>query len=849
MNKSPFGKKPDTRRDADQPTVGVPVPSSPAQLLSGTRVGDYLVLEAIGAGGGGQVYRAQHQHMGRIVAIKVLPHAAERTAEAVERFRREVKAAARLLHSNIVTAFDAGEFGDTQYLVMEYVDGQSLFEIVQENGPIPLAQAMEYIIAAARGLEYAHSQRIIHRDIKPGNIMVDQSGQIKLLDLGLARLHRMTSHGADVSIGPELTEHGLVIGTVGYIAPEQILDARDVDERTDIYGLGCTFHFLLTGSPPYAGTVMQTLMAHAQEPVPSVCEKRADLPPELDHTFRRLLAKDPADRFASMSELITELESLSGTSSSTGVASTPALRDSRRRADAQDTNVAAKAVGFDVGTTNAYVSWIGDEGIPVPVKNQHGSASTPSVVAFQEGTFQIGDAALQSAEAGVSNIADHFVCKLGNAGSGMSLRGKEVPVELLTAVLVHKLAEQARRSIGYFSHLVYTVPGCFGEVQRKAYHDAYKIASLNTLHPINAATAVIVYFCFLQGWLNPQRTAPAKTLLLFRYGAGSFDATVYRVDDRQITTLSVAGDATLGGRVWDERIAQSVAGQLADKYGVDISNDPVKLFELRQQCETAKVALSDQERIAVRFQAKGKTLEGILSRNFLSRLGSDLLSRPKELTEQALSAAGVSWQDLDHVLLAGGTSRMPLVQKMVQQWSGNPGICTLIGSEAAPQGAALYAQIQIAPQLPNLDFDIQEVKSHYLGIVGTNRRTGEKQMSVVIPKNVALPASAQSTFTTVQDGQTSLALDIVEGSDPTSANYRPIGRCHISNLPPGMPKGTPIAFDFEVASNGILSISVESAATGQRTSPQIQRVSGMTNEERNRWRDWLQVGLMLGQFE
>jgi molecular chaperone DnaK len=470
-------------------------------------------------------------------------------------------------------------------------------------------------------------------------------------------------------------------------------------------------------------------------------------------------------------------------------------------------------------------------------------------VAFKEGSFEIGETALQSAEAGVGNIADHFVCKLGSAGSGISLRGKEVPVELLTAVLVHKLAEQARRSIGYFSHLAYTVPGCFGEVQRKAYHDAYKIASLNTLEPINAATAVAVYFSFLQGWLNPQRTAPTKTLLVFRYGAGSFDATVYRVDDRQITTLSVAGDSALGGRVWDERIAQSVAGQLADKYGVDISNDPVRLFELRQQCETAKVALSDQDRIPIRFQAKDKTLEGILSRAFLRRIGSDLLSRPKDLTEQALSAAGVTWQDLDHVLLAGGTSRMPLVQEMVQAWAGNPGICSLIGPESAPQGAALYAQIQIAPDLPNLDFDIQEVKSHFLGIVGVNRRTGEKQMSVVIPQNVALPATAQSTFTTVQDGQTSLALNIVEGSDPTSRDCRPIGRCHISNLPPGLPKGTAIAFDFEIASNGILSVSVESAATGQRTSPQIQRASGLTTEERNRWRDWLQTGLVVGQFD
>ncbi len=787
--------------------------------------------------------------MGRIVAIKVLPHSVEKTTEAVERFRREVKAAARLLHPNIVTAFDAGEFGDTQYLVMEYVEGQSLFEIVAENGPLPLAKATSYIIEAAKGLEYAHSRRIIHRDIKPGNIMLDRSGQIKLLDMGLARLQNVTTQGGDASIIQELTEHGLVVGTVGYIAPEQIQDARDVDERTDMYSLGCTFHFLLTGNPPFTGSVMQTLYAHTQAPVPSVCARRADLPPALDDVFRRMLAKKPADRYATMSGLIADLESLTSATSPSSVSVTPASRDTKRRTSVPDTNIAAKAVGFDVGTTNAYISWIGGEGVPVPVSGQHDAMSTPSVVAFKDGAFLVGEEALQAAEAGVSHVADHFVCKLGSARSGMSLRGKEVPVELLTAVLVGKLAEQAKRNIGYFSHLVYTVPGCFGEVQRRACHDAYKIASLNTLEPINASSAVAVYFSFLHGWLNPQRTAPPKTLLVFRYGAGSFDATVSRIDERQITALSVAGDSTLGGRLWDERIAESVAEQMSSKHRVNIAKDPVKMFALRQQCEIAKIALSDQDRIPIRFEAEGKSLEGVLSRAFLRRRASDLLSRSQELTEQALSAAGVTWQDLDHVLLAGGASRMPLVQDMVKKWSGNPAICTLIGAEAAAQGAAMYAQMQISPTRSNVDFDIQEVKSHYLGIVGVNRQTGQKQMSVVIPKNVALPAIAHTTFRTVKDGQTSLALDIVEGIDPASPDFRPIGRCHIVNLPPGMPKGTPIAFEFDVSSQGILSINVESVVTGQRTSPQIQRTSVMTTAERNRWRDWLQTGLMVGQFD
>ncbi len=848
MSDSGDEKEPDTQRNADAHTVGIPGPSSTVQHLSGKVLGDYLVLEAIGSGGGGLVYRAQHRHMGRVVAIKVLPHTADSNPQAAARFRREVQAAARLMHPNVVTAFDAGKLGDAQYLVMEYVEGESLFEIVSGSGPLSFGEAKAYTIEAAIGLEYAHSQRIIHRDIKPGNIMLDRSGRIKLLDMGLARLQSLGSEGADTSMIQQLTEHGLVVGTVAYIAPEQIHDAHDVDQRTDIYGLGCTLHFLLTGEPPYTGTVMQTLMAHTQKPVPRVCAKRAGLPLELDDVLQRMLAKDRADRFATMREVIEALEPLTDASSS-GILVEDVVPDEPLPPAASDTSIATKAVGFDVGTTNAYISWVSGEGVPESVRNQHDSAETPSVVAFEGDDFLIGEQAVQVAEAGVTHVADHFICSLGSDKAGLSLGGKELPVELPTAVLISKLAEQARRSIGYFSHVVYTVPGCFGEVQRKALHDAYKIASLKALEPINAASALAVYFSFMHGWLNPKRTAPPKTLLVFRYGAGTFDASVYRVDGRQITTLSVVGDSTLGGRHWDERIAQSVCEQLISNYGVDISNDPIKLFELRQRCETAKVALSDRDRIPVRFEAHGKSVEGILSRAFLARLGNDLLNRPHELTEQALSAAGVGWQDLDHILLAGGTCRMPLVQDRVTKWSGNPAICALMDTEAAPHGAALHAQMQIAPTSPSLDFTLQEIRSHYLGIVGVNQQTGQKQVSVVIPRNAAVPATAQSTIRTAKDGQTTLALEIVEGSDPSSTDFTKIGSCQIANLPPGMPKGTPIALEVDVASNGVLTLNIESAATGQRTSPPIQRVSGMTANERERWHEWLQTGLICGRFD
>jgi molecular chaperone DnaK len=183
----------------------------------------------------------------------------------------------------------------------------------------------------------------------------------------------------------------------------------------------------------------------------------------------------------------------------------------------------------------------------------------------------------------------------------------------------------------------------------------------------------------------------------------------------------------------------------------------------------------------------------------------------------------------------------------VERWSGKRQVVSLIGSEAAPNGAALYAQMQIDQPGPNLDFHVREVTSHYLGVRGFHRKSGRRRTSLIVARNTRLPATSKSTFRTLQDGQTSLLLEIVEGTDDAAEGHL-IGSCRLENLPPGQPAGTPIEIEFHVAENGRVSVFVESLATGRRSSPQIQRHGGMTAEERTQWRDWLDTGLLSGQF-
>jgi formylglycine-generating enzyme required for sulfatase activity/serine/threonine protein kinase len=275
----------------------------------GLLLGNYLILDKLGAGGMGQVFRARHRRMDRVVALKVMLKKALGSPDAVARFQREVKAAARLTHPNIVTAYDADESGNLHFLVMEYVEGQDLSTLVKKNGPLSFGQALDFVLQAARGLEHAHGAGLVHRDIKPSNLLLDKKGTVKILDMGLARISDpLADPNAE---GNDLTSEGSIMGTLDYMAPEQAMDSRQADGRADLYSLGCTWHYLLTGRPPYGGdTVLKRLTAHQQTPIPQLCTLRSDAPAGVQEVFERLMAKRPDERFANAHELTGALERL-----------------------------------------------------------------------------------------------------------------------------------------------------------------------------------------------------------------------------------------------------------------------------------------------------------------------------------------------------------------------------------------------------------------------------------------------------------------------------------------------------------------------------------------------------------
>jgi serine/threonine protein kinase len=268
-------------------------------------IGNYELLEPTSATRLGLIFKAQHRETRHFASLKMLPAQARNSTEALKRFQREMELTTKLSHANLIVGIEKGVQNGIPYLVTEYVMGTDLSTLVKTRGPLPIDEAVDYVAQAARGLTQLHMQGVYHRNLKPQVLLVDTQGRVKVGNLFLAKV----DSGALFGGHEKLTIDGQMIGSVGYLAPEQADDAASADGRSDIYSLGCTLYYLLVGRSPYhSKSPTQILVGHATQPVPSLQEARPDIPRPLEQVYRKMMSKDPAGRFQFAGDAVDALE-------------------------------------------------------------------------------------------------------------------------------------------------------------------------------------------------------------------------------------------------------------------------------------------------------------------------------------------------------------------------------------------------------------------------------------------------------------------------------------------------------------------------------------------------------------
>ncbi len=499
------------------------------------------------------------------------------------------------------------------------------------------------------------------------------------------------------------------------------------------------------------------------------------------------------------------------------------------------------AVGIDLGTTFSVVARLDETGNPVTLVNSEGDRVTPSVVLFDAEDVVIGKEALKAMATEAGNVAECSKRDMGHRVFHKVFGGKQYPPEVIEAWILNRLRADAAAQIGHFDKCVITVPAYFDEVRRKATQDAGYMAGLRVLDIINEPTAAAVAFGYQKGMLGKQEEGgEPKRILVYDLGGGTFDVSVTEIRGSEFVALATDGDVQLGGYDWDQRLVDLVAEKFIREHYVDPREDPSTAGKLWRECEDAKRTLSARSKASVGCDYRGFSSRVEISRKQFEEATQDLLDRTRFTATQTLKAAGLNWDQIDRILLVGGSTRMPMVREMLRQLSGKEPDASVAADEAVAHGAALRAGMLLAKMAGQpTAFSIKNVNSHSLGVVGTDPLTNRKRNGILIPRNTPLPVTAKRTFKTQKANQKSILVEIVEGESPSAEDCTSIGRCSVRSLPPNLPEQSPVDVLFHYAPNGRLKVRVSVPNTDSNVETEFTRENSLSKEHLDGWRNYI----------
>ena len=498
-----------------------------------------------------------------------------------------------------------------------------------------------------------------------------------------------------------------------------------------------------------------------------------------------------------------------------------------------------RPVGIDLGTTYSVVAYLDDKGHSQVVRNSEGDILTPSVVQFEDQEVTIGKEAKKAAAIRADAVADFVKRDMGKKYYSRLIRGEKLHPEVIQACILKKLKDDAITALGSDLHVVITVPAYFDEPRRKATADAGEMAGLAVLDIVNEPTAAALSFGESLGYLTAEGEPrePMK-VLVYDLGGGTFDVTVLDLRPGDLRTLATDGDVQLGGYDWDMRLVNYAAEEFQKKYHLDPRQSPASLAAMQAAAEEAKQSLTARPKTLIAVRHGGHSLDLPITREQFEELSEDLLERTAYTSRQVLAASGLTWKQINRVLLVGGSTRMPMVSRMIEKLTGLTPDHTVHPDEAVARGAAVFAGYLIRSQDPKAkrSFNVIDVNSHSLGIEGIDQRTLRKENVIIIPRNSPLPAKVTEKFVTKSEDQISIVVQVLEGESKTPSQCSPIGRAVIRNLPEHLPKGWPVEVTYEYLTNGRLDVKAKIPGTSRQVELELQREQSMTSERIGRWK-------------
>jgi molecular chaperone DnaK len=502
-------------------------------------------------------------------------------------------------------------------------------------------------------------------------------------------------------------------------------------------------------------------------------------------------------------------------------------------------------VGIDLGTTFSTLAMLDPDGNPVAIANDEDEVETPSLILLADsGHVVVGPSRTRAAIEDPEHVVDRVKRYMGNAEYKRTFDGREITPEFLSALILKKLRQDAEKRIGKIGNAVITVPYYFNDSRRKATQDAGRIAGLNVIDIINEPTAATLTYAWHRGELGGGSENQTPHLaLVYDLGGGTFDATVVRYTPRHFQVLATDGDVHLGGIDWNDRLVNYVAEEFKARHGRDPRESPATLQMLRHDADQTKIALSQGHTAGISCRHEGKSISLQVTREQFEQMTADLLQRTYDTAQLVLEQAEVTPQQLDALVLVGGSTLMPKVPQMLATLTGKEVFQGLSPHTAVAQGAAIHAAIleakfrgeasEVSERIRKLLRNVkqEDVNSHGLGIAARHPKTGKTVNHVMIPRNSKLPTEVKRTFATSEPNQQRVTIKVIEGDAPDPAACSLLGNCRITGLPKDLPKGSPIEVTYSFDSSGRVHVRAVDTTGGKQAEIAIERKGGLSANE------------------